>query len=127
MPSKDELEKENAKLQRRIKFLENAVAKENYQLEQLLGKALGYPEYPPEFDAPEGDVCVGEHIIYTLVQELIESHVRTWRELQSYTPVYYRAIWEKGATRPTVSFWRDRLTWKEPFDEFGKQLFVREL
>lgn len=41
-----------------------------YEIEQVLGKALGYPEaYPDVSDVDDGSVCVGEHIIETLAAE----------------------------------------------------------
>ena len=43
-----------------------------HEIEQTLGKALGYPEFTAEFfpdGKPNGDVCVGEHTPETLAAE----------------------------------------------------------
>lgn len=52
---------------------EKAMLAEQYEAEQILGRALGYPAYGPEMfpdGIPNGDVCVGEHTIVTLALEI---------------------------------------------------------
>jgi hypothetical protein len=44
----------------------DGLAQEAYEVDQTLGKALGYPVYGPEMDAPAGDVCTGEDTPATL-------------------------------------------------------------
>jgi hypothetical protein len=50
----------------------DAMELERYEIDQTLGKALGYPEYTEDFDAPDGDVCTGEHVPVTLAHEAAE-------------------------------------------------------
>lgn len=50
----------------RIEALEQACAGHENEIEQTLGKALGYPEYP---EPGSGWVCVGEHVAATLAME----------------------------------------------------------
>lgn len=43
-----------------------------HEVEQVLGKALGYPSYGPEMfpdGKPNGSVCVGEHVPESLADE----------------------------------------------------------
>jgi hypothetical protein len=40
-----------------------------HEVDQTLGRALGYPEYAPDMGAPEGDVCTGDHVPETLAME----------------------------------------------------------
>lgn len=51
-------------------------AKENWEIEQILGKALEYPRYtddPENFpDATGDDVCVGDQVAITLAREAAE-------------------------------------------------------
>lgn len=53
--------------------LEYASLKQSYEIEQILGKALGYPKYkddPKNFpDATDDSVCVGDHVPESLALE----------------------------------------------------------
>ena len=49
----------------RIVALKNAISTNEDAIQQTLGKALGYPNYPPRSDS----VCVGEHVAETLAIE----------------------------------------------------------
>lgn len=60
----DDLKAEN-------KRLLDAMVRQQHEIQQILGKALGYPPFPPEFDA-EGQVAVGDHIAETLAMEAAE-------------------------------------------------------
>jgi hypothetical protein len=51
-----------------IERLKGACVKQNHEIEQTLGKALGYPPFPAEFDAGD-QVCVGEHVAESLADE----------------------------------------------------------
>lgn len=53
----------------RLREQVDAMARERYEIDQILGKALGYPEYTEDFGAPKGDVCTGEHVPVTLARE----------------------------------------------------------
>jgi hypothetical protein len=60
----------SAGLKARIDILEKAIATEHDEIEQILGKALGYPEYYPDIsDVNDGSVCVGEHVPASLAEE----------------------------------------------------------
>jgi hypothetical protein len=51
---------------------ERAMLAEFNEIEQILGKALGYPAYGPEMfedGNPDGTVCVGDHVPVTLAME----------------------------------------------------------
>ena len=67
----------------RIAELRHAWAKENHEICQVLGKALGYPWFKDDLknfpDATEPDgVCVGEHVAVTIAMEAA-SHIATLR------------------------------------------------
>ena len=69
-----ELVDEIERLTARVTSLEEGYIQNEHEIEQLLGKALGYPWYkddPKNFpDATELDgVCVGEHSALTLAME----------------------------------------------------------
>lgn len=57
----------------RLKFLEEGLRNECYEVEQCLGKVLGYPKYrddPKNFpDVTDDSVCIGEHTAGTLAAE----------------------------------------------------------
>jgi hypothetical protein len=67
-------EKDIDAMQSRIKHLETAGARENDEICQTLGKALGYPWFKddqanfPGADKSHG-VCVGEHVAVTIADE----------------------------------------------------------
>ena len=74
MPSIDQLKAELAALRRENARLRDAVSKQNDEIEQTLGKALGYPWYKDDQKnfpgATEANgVCVGEHVAETLAAE----------------------------------------------------------
>lgn len=47
-----------------------AIAKENYEMDQILGKALSYPEAAEDIGGNgDGSVCTGEHVPTTLAME----------------------------------------------------------
>lgn len=89
-----QLENENADLrqkveqtQRDVSAIHDVYALSSHEIEQLLGKALGYPRYcddPENFpEATEADgVCVGEHTPQSLAIELAE---RCERQSQAAT------------------------------------------
>jgi hypothetical protein len=57
-----------------ITRLWDAAAREAHDVEQILGKALGYPVAGPEIGGtglPGGDVCVGEHVPASLAMEAV--------------------------------------------------------
>lgn len=61
-------------LEREVERLKDAIAKQSHDIEQTLGKALGYPRYVDDQknfpDATEADgVCVGEHVPESLALE----------------------------------------------------------
>lgn len=63
----------------RINLLERACAKQNEEICQTAGKALGYPWFKDDqknfTGATEADgVCVGEHVAETIVAELAKKH-----------------------------------------------------
>lgn len=63
-----------ADLESEIKQLREAVARENEEICQVLGRALVYPRYcddPKNFpDATDADgVCVGDHVAVTLAMQ----------------------------------------------------------
>jgi hypothetical protein len=67
---------ENNKLKRQVTGMYN----EAHEVDQALGKALGYPElYPHVSTVDDGTVCTGEHTIGTLASEA----ARVIRELKS--------------------------------------------
>lgn len=41
---------------------ERGLISECNEVEQILGRALGYPPYPEDGPGPPGDICVGEHV-----------------------------------------------------------------
>jgi hypothetical protein len=48
----------------------HAVVKQGYDIEQILGKALGYPSgYPDVSEVDDGSVCVMDHTPETLAME----------------------------------------------------------
>lgn len=50
--------------------LREACIKDEHEIQQVLGKALGYPElYPKASEVDDGTVCVGEHVGVTVAQE----------------------------------------------------------
>lgn len=62
--------------QERVQLLERGIASQNQEIEQMCGRALGYPWYkddqknfPGSTDAD--GVCVGEHVAETVVAELV--------------------------------------------------------
>ncbi len=60
--------------EQRIMELQIAYSKENHEIEQILGKALGYPWFKDDQknfpDATEVDgVCIGDHVPATLAME----------------------------------------------------------
>jgi len=53
----------------RVDFLEAAIAHESWEIEQILGKILGYPLMGPEVGGDYTTVCVGDHVPATLAME----------------------------------------------------------
>lgn len=48
----------------------DALFQDAYEADQLLGKALGYPEYDETvMKEPDGSVCTGDHVLVTLAAE----------------------------------------------------------
>lgn len=48
-------------------------AREANEVDQILGKALGYPLYYPDVsDVDDGMVCTGEHVLASLAQEAVD-------------------------------------------------------
>lgn len=130
MPSKDELEADVAKLQRRIKFLEKAIAQEANEIEVLISNALPdeFPLYPADWPRSEGfpDRCVGDHVPVSLVMTLIDRYKKASEVANSFTRIYYRPIYDKN-DKAIVEFWRDPLAYKIPVDTFLKPIFIQEL
>ena len=60
--------------------LREAWAREGEEIQQVAGRALGYPRYADDqanFPGATGEsVCVGEHVAVTIVQELAARHAR---------------------------------------------------
>ena len=82
-------ESEVRELRERIAFLERAIAKQNQEIEQVCGKALGYPWFKDDQKnfpgATEADgVCVGEHVANTIVAELATRYQQTVNELHNH-------------------------------------------
>jgi hypothetical protein len=89
-----------AELEAKVKELKNSIANESFDIEQSLGKALGYPWYkddPKNFpDATEeSGVCVGEHVPASIAAEAA------------------RRITELEAENAEVQKDRERLDWLE--------------
>lgn len=56
---------------------------ENYEIEQTLGRALGYPPaYPDVSDIDDGTVVVGPHTPLTLAQEAADRIRKLTKELE---------------------------------------------
>jgi hypothetical protein len=50
--------------------LRAALARDNHEICQTLGKALGYaPHYPVVSDVADGTVCVGDHVAASIAAE----------------------------------------------------------
>jgi len=74
--------------------LKEAWIKENHEIEQILGKALGYPElYPDVSKVDDGTVCVRDHVAVTLVQEAAAKI----KELKA--SLYWAENWQKMRER----------------------------
>lgn len=59
-----------AALRAEVKKHHDACCLISHEVEQILGKALRYPElYPKASEIDDGSVCVGEHVPQTLAQE----------------------------------------------------------
>jgi hypothetical protein len=57
--------------------LRDALARQNHEIEQTLGKALGYPPlYPDVSPVDDGQVCVGDHVAETLALEAADRITR---------------------------------------------------
>lgn len=75
---------------REIERLRTACATQNYNIEQTLGKALGYPRYG-DLSGPTGDheaddeVFTGEHIAETLAMEAVKEIERLRAEIDKLT------------------------------------------
>ena len=73
------LERERDEAREHIAFLNRAIARQNQEIEQTCGKALGYPWFKDDQKnfpgATEADgVCVGEHVAETIVAELANAY-----------------------------------------------------
>jgi hypothetical protein len=67
-----ERDRQLAEAQEKAKHYYNACVKMEHEVTQVLGKALGYPEYGPEVfenGQPDGSVCVGEHVAESIADE----------------------------------------------------------
>ena len=59
-----------AKLEAECKCLRQELTKQSHEVEQILGKALGYPSgYPDVSEVDDGSVCVMDHTPETLAME----------------------------------------------------------
>lgn len=75
----ERLERQRDEARERIAFLERAIAQQNQEIEQICGKALGYPWFKDDQKnfpgATEADgVCAGEHVAETIVAELANAY-----------------------------------------------------
>ena len=73
------LERELAEAQARIKHLQHGCAKQNEEICQIAGKALGYPWFKDDqANFPGADeswgVCAGEHVAETIAEELARKY-----------------------------------------------------
>lgn len=62
------LRQQLAEARAEVDRLRQACVKQQHDIQQVLGKALGYPAFPQEFNAGN-QVCVGDHIAETLADE----------------------------------------------------------
>ena len=65
-------ERQLAALVAEVRRARAACARQSHEIEQVLGKALGYPLFGPEMSpdgVPDGFVCVGEHVAESLADE----------------------------------------------------------
>lgn len=53
------------------KRLKDAMIKQQHDIGQTLGKALGYPPYPEDWKAGD-DVCTGDHVAESLADEIVQ-------------------------------------------------------
>lgn len=60
--------------------LKAAWARADNAIEQVLGRALGYPAYGKDFPDAADDVCVGDHVAASLADEIVERLVQAERE-----------------------------------------------
>lgn len=75
------------------KRLLDAMVRQQHEIQQILGKALGYPPFPPEFDA-EGQVAVGDHVAESLAMEAAKQLASVTARLAAATS--YRYQFDKG-------------------------------
>lgn len=60
-----------------------ALLAENFEIEQILGRALGYPElYPAASDLDDGQVGVGDNVPITLALEAASLITKLRKELE---------------------------------------------
>jgi hypothetical protein len=64
-----------------LRRIRDAMGREYYEVDQILGKALGFPEaYPDVSDVNDGSVVTGEHIVVSLAGAAAEKITETARE-----------------------------------------------
>jgi hypothetical protein len=74
----------NRSVPAQIETWKYAVAKDNHDINQILGKALGYPEaFPDISDVDDGSVVTGEHIPVTLAMEAAKQLTQTQQKLDT--------------------------------------------
>ena len=66
------------RLSEELSRFRDGVSRENDEIQQMIAKALGYPQYRdlPEFDDEDVDESyfIGENVTVTMVQELIRAY-----------------------------------------------------
>jgi hypothetical protein len=101
------LEKERAKVQ--------ALRGEHYQAEQVLGRAMDFPEgYPDVNDVDDGSVEIGEHTLVSLAQH-VASHVEKLRgRIDALTVDLFEADQRIVSLRETLKTEREASTSAQP-------------
>jgi hypothetical protein len=79
-----------AELEAEVKRLRHAIIRSTHEIEQTLGKALGYPEYDETVCSdgnPNGDVCVGCEVPETLALQAAERIASLTAEVERFRAI----------------------------------------
>lgn len=87
-----------------IERLKEGYGRELNEVEQHLGKALGYPElYPHVSDVDDGTVCIGEHVAGTIAHEAANRIIKQRAEIEQL-----KAPWTEGEVYAASAAYLDK-------------------
>lgn len=95
MPTSDPYGNDPAELRRQ----RDALASEAYEVGQILGKAMGFPEgYPAVNPVDDGSVVTGEHTVVSLAMAAADRIAKAVKAMESFDPDVY--AWADSTLEP---------------------------